>query len=471
MRRVKIVATVGPACADEKTLAALIREGADVLRINASHTTPEDLRRWITLIRKTSVFVGKNIAILVDLQGPRVRTGRFKSGELALLPNMEVFIRMTASEDARQGEIVTACREFSRMVQVRDRILLDNGTMELEAIKVEAAGVHCRVITGGVLGDNKGINLPNAPTALLVSAEKDMVDLAIAAELNVDYVALSFVRSEDDVLTVKRWLKNAEKTISIIAKIEKASAVQCITAILDQCEGIMLARGDLGIEIGVEKVPAVQKRLIELANERKVPMITATQMLESMMHCPRPTRAEASDVANAVFDGTDAVMLSGETASGKYPVESVKMMAQIILEAEGFLASTAKGKVSEAVSALDAITHAAKDAAHYLKAEALVVFTVSGETAVRLSKLRSALPIIVFTPSKEVYARLALLRGVKAFIISDIKEIKTAIKDADQMIIKNGLLKQGNFVMVVSGARAFLDMKFMTKVHRIGEAD
>ncbi|PIQ86721.1 MAG: pyruvate kinase, partial [Candidatus Omnitrophica bacterium CG11_big_fil_rev_8_21_14_0_20_45_26] len=408
MRRVKIVATVGPACSDTKILAALLREGADVLRINASHTTPEGLREWIHKIREAAEIVQKNISILVDLQGPRVRTGRIKKGRIVLKPKTQINIRI-GPDIGSNSEIVTPCREFSRMIRAGDRVLLDNGVMELEAQFVEPECVQCRVITGGVLGENKGINLPNAPVTLPALTTKDLADLKIAEELNVDYVALSFVRSEEDVLTIKQWLEKAGKNIPVIAKIEKPRAVNRIQQILEHTDAVMIARGDLGIEMGVEKIPAIQKRLIKFANDRKVPIITATQMLESMMHCPRPTRAEASDVANAVFDGTDAVMLSGETAIGKYPVEAVRTMSRIILEAESHVKeSPENGQQATKGSELDAIVRAAKDAAHYLKAEAIVVFTVSGKTAVHISKLGSDLPIIVLTPSKEVQARLAL---------------------------------------------------------------
>lgn len=471
MRKTKIIATAGPACMDEKTLKALLTAGADVIRINASHTTPQILKRWILLVRKTAASLNKTTGILVDLQGPRVRTGKLKGGKCLLKKDQELVIEIGDGQgDANR--IFTQCKPFPRMLKKGDPILIDNGNIRLRVLSVTSRQVKCRVEIGGLLGENKGINLPNAPITLPALTGKDIADLKIASALNVDYVALSFVRSEEDVFTIKNWLARRKKNIAVIAKMEKPSAVSRSWAILNAAHGLMVARGDLGIEMGVEKVPVVQKELIERSNLIGVPVITATQMLESMIEHPAPTRAEASDIANAVFDGTDAVMLSGETAIGKYPVEAVKVMAGIVSEAERNLRPSPPDNDRATVgidTPVRAITHAAYNAASDIQAKAILVFTRSGKTAQLISKLRPACPVIALVPSIKECGRLILLRGVIPIAMPHSKTTDTMIRAANKAILSRALLKRGDVTVIVSGRQAIPGARYMTKIHKVGE--
>ncbi len=473
MKKTKIVATVGPACEKESMLKAMVREGADVFRINASHTNAQGLKYWIRKIRKATRFAPKPVSILVDLQGPRVRTGRLKDGKPVTLKKGDKVSILPSSKAGSGNIITTTCREFPRMVKSGDRILIDNGLIELEAISVKKV-ISCKVVMGGILGENKGINLPSAPVTLPAIGPKDQADLEAAVEGNVDYIALSFVRSEKDVLAVKKWLGRRGKNIPVIAKIEKPRAVDHIQSIVEISDGIMVARGDLGIEMGVERVPVIQKTLITEANRRYSPVITATQMLESMMESPRPTRAEASDIANAVFDGTDAVMLSGETAIGKYPLEAVRTMSKIVLEAENHL-----GEIQADLPSLKmipvqdlfirAITHAARHAAKDLGAKAVVVFTMTGKTVRLIAKFRPLSLIIAVSPNIQISRRLSLYRGVLPLQIKHHKNVNVMIRQADNAISRLGLLKKGDPVVLLSGKNAFPYASYTVKIHRIGE--
>ena len=472
MRKTKIVATVGPACEKPSALAALILAGADVLRINASHTTPARLEEWILLIRRVSGSLHKTTGILVDLQGPRVRTGLLHGGgPLPLRKGETVWITPGAGRGAG-SVIATPCREFPRMVRKGDPILLDNGLLELKVLSLGKTGIRCRVIQGGLLGENKGINLPQAPATLPSLTKKDLVDLQAAVRHPVDYIALSFVRNPTDVVALKGWLRRRVE-IPVIAKIEKPSAVRQIQSVLAEADGIMVARGDLGIEMGAEKIPVVQKELIEEAHRAEVPVITATEMLETMMEKPRPSRAEVSDVANAVFDGTDAVMLSGETAVGKYPVQAVRTMSGILEEAERhikeFSAGTSRLPAREAHSPVHAITGAALKAAENLRAKAIVVFTRSGRTARLVSLLKPACPVISMTSSEAVRRRLTLLRGVIPLPMRHSASTDEMIRQANQAILQSGLLKRGDPVVVVSGKQALPGARYMAKIHLLGE--
>jgi pyruvate kinase len=344
MRKTKIIATVGPACASIGKLQALMQSGADVMRINASHTSPQTLRQWILDVRRAASQLKKFIPIMVDLQGPRIRTGALIGGGPVRLYQGAMVEIIPGLKAGTAERIATSCKQFSSMVAKGDPVLLDNGYLELRVEAVRGDNVHCTIQLGGLLGENKGINLPQAPATLPALTQKDIASLAVATKMKIDYVALSFVRDASDVLTLKKRLKALGRPIPVIAKIEKPWAVQRIEAILRVSECIMVARGDLGIEMGLEKVPLVQKRLIARANTMGIPVITATQMLESMIEHPCPTRAEASDVANAVLDGSDALMLSGETAVGKYSKKAIRMMAKIIDEVERYVTDTQKGK-------------------------------------------------------------------------------------------------------------------------------
>ena len=476
MKKTKIIATVGPACEKNETLKALVRAGADLFRINASHTNPAGLKQWIGRIRKAGLQLGTPVSILVDLQGPRVRTGRLKNGKPLNLKKGNAVIIVPSSAPGFEGRITTSCRQFPKMVKAADSILLDNGLMELEVQKVKGREVSCRVVRGGTLGENKGINLPHAPVTLPALGPKDLRDLRAATHMGVDYIALSFVRSAEDVLTAKRWLKKHGKNVPVIAKIEKPKAVASFSSILDVADGIMVARGDLGIEMGVERVPVIQKLLIAEANRRNLPVITATQMLESMISQPSPTRAEASDVANAVFDGTDAVMLSGETAIGQYPLEVIRVMSQIILDAEKHIgeisAELSSGKgVRPEDRAISSITHAARHAAKDLGAKAIIVFTLTGKTAVLLCKFRPVAPIIALTPSDTISRRLNLFRGVFPLKIRYGKTPYGMILAADKVVMRAGFLMKGDPVVLLSGKYALPGTRYMTKVHSVGDKE
>lgn len=466
--KTKIVATVGPACNTEEKLIRLIKAGADVFRINASHSTPATIRSWVQLIRRASVSAEKLVAVLVDLQGPRIRTGKLKNSKPVQLQKGEFVLLEQGTKPGDEKTIRTSYPGFMKLVRLGSRILLDNGFIELEVKGVEKNGVKCLILAGGMLGENKGINIPDADVGGEPLTSKDIQDLRTALQCRADYIALSFVRSGKDVAIVKNWIKKHGKPIPVIAKIEKPEAVKNIDVILDIADGIMVARGDLGIEMGVERVPVVQKKIIDMANVKKIPVITATQMMESMIEHPRPTRAEASDVANAIFDGTDAVMLSGETAVGKYPVEAVKVMAQVIEQAERYRSHNHDAGIfnAEEVSPIHAIAHAARDAAHQLRARALIVYTVSGKSVLLISKLKPECKIIAATTSKEVCSRLSLFHGVTPLLISSSKAL---IRTTDQAILKSKLLEIGDLTVLVSGKHALPEAQYMLKVHKIGE--
>lgn len=472
MRKTKIVATVGPACETEKKLTALIRAGADMLRINASHTHPQGIKKWIHLIRKAEAGSDKTVSILVDLQGPRIRTGKLKGKKPVFLKSGTRVMIAVSSKPGTEMQITTTCPKFPEMVKAGDTVLLDNGYLELRVLSVKKEGVLSRVITGGYLGENKGINLPHAPITLPALGRKDQNDLKAAIRGRVDYIALSFVRSEKDVRTLKNWLRNRGQDIPVIAKIEKPRAVDNIASILKTSDGVMVARGDLGIEMGVEKIPLIQKRIIEHARRMRIPVITATQMLESMIENARPTRAEASDIANAVLDGTDAVMLSGETSIGKYPLESVKIMAKIIEETEkDFGESSLNGALSDSHPKSEcmenAIVLAARHAAMDTHAKAIIVFTRSGKMVASICKYRPLSKIFALAPSVRVSRRLTIFRGVLPILLPKQKNLQTIFGRAYDFILRKKLLKRGDMVVTLAAEKAFPSNSYLTKVSQL----
>jgi len=471
MRKTKIVVTVGPACQSPEAMEKMIRGGADLFRINASHTNTEQLKEWIKRIQTACVAANERIPILVDLQGPRIRTGSLQNcSPVKLTPEKEVIIQVS-NKPGTEKVISTSCKQFPQMVKKGDPILIDNGMLELKVLSVSKNEIRCRIIIGGLLGENKGINLPKAPSALPALSAKDRKDLLMAISQNVDYLALSFVRTAKDILQIKKILKRQKKNIPIIAKIEKPQAIDHLDSILETADGIMVARGDLGIELGVEKVPLIQKDIIRRTNNKGLPVIIATHMLESMITNATPTRAEASDIANSVLDQTDAVMLSGETAVGAYPLKTLKTMSKIIREVEHF--SQIKGTASQQIpleydiySFIHVITKAARQAVNSLKAKAVVVLTRTGRTAALVSKFSPNAPVIALVPDYSVYRRIAIFKGVKPVKIKYSKKSIELLPQMDKILKKLKMFKKGDSVVLVSGKNAFSDMDYFIKIHR-----
>jgi len=449
VRRAKIVATLGPGSADPALVAALIAAGMDVARLNASHGTQEQLAELIGTVRAAAEDAGKPTAILLDLQGPRIRVGNLPS-PLTLTVGQEVVF--APEETVAAGEIPTTHAALAADVRVGGRILLDDGLIAAEVTAVEPPRVRSRVVSGGVLSSHKGINLPGIQVSAPALTLKDRADAAFAAVQGVDYVALSFVRRAEDIADLRALLPGS---IRIIAKIEKDTALADAERIIEAGDAVMVARGDLGVELPFEEVPLVQKRLIRLAIAHRRPVITATQMLESMVHHPRPTRAEASDVANAILDGTDAVMLSAETAVGAYPREAVEAMDRIIREIEGHadLRTCAEPCADAGTPARTehAVAEAAVAAARMLHVPLLVGFTKSGFSARVLAASRPPVPILVVTDDERTYRQMALIWGVIPMLAHEPPNYETMLDAAREQILARGYARKGDRVVVTAG--------------------
>jgi len=472
LRRTKIVATVGPACDSEEKLNALMEAGVDVFRLNFSHGEQAAKSVIIRTIRELSQRRERAVAILGDLQGPKIRTGKMQGGSLELVAGSEVTI--TTRELLGSGETIpTIYQGLPGDVVPGDRILLDDGLMELRVLGVTGPDVRCTVVSGGLLKDRKGINLPGAKVSAPALTEKDREDLQFCILEELDYVALSFVRQASDVQELKDILKGHQSDLRVIAKIEKPEAVTNFDAILEVSDGIMVARGDLGVEINPEKVPLIQKRIIRSCNLAGKPVITATQMLESMVLNPRPTRAEVSDVANAILDGTDAIMLSAETASGKYPIEAVTMMVQVARDVEGdpHLKSQVFHEIHELEGSpclAEVIGQAACRVAEGVGAAAILAFTQTGSTAALVSKYRPALPIYAVTPSRKVRRMLTLFAGVHSLRVVIEGDTETQIRSVERTVLEKGRLKQGDVVVITMGSPlSSPGTTNLMKVHRL----
>ncbi len=413
-RRAKIICTIGPACHSEAAMRDLLRLGMDVARLNFSHGTHEDHARNIEHLRRAAEFEHRTVCILQDLQGPKIRTGRLEQREPVLLQTGSRVIITPRDIAGTPTRISTTFPGLAHEIESGVRILLSDGLIELRVCSVRGKDVVCEVLNGGMLGEHQGINLPGVALSIPALTEKDRTDLEFGLKHAVDAVALSFVRSGEDVRTVKQIIAACGSDVPVIAKLEKPQAIDHLEEILEASDGVMVARGDLGVEMAPEKVPVIQKHIIQRAAEWRKPVITATQMLESMIENPRPTRAEASDVANAIFDGTDAVMLSAETATGKYPREAVAMMARIVVEAESSIEFTRSRRrrenrgLSIAESICESIANAAKD----LPMSAIAVFTETGNTARMISKYRPPAPVYAFTYIAPTVHRMNLYWGV-----------------------------------------------------------
>lgn len=469
-RRTKIVATVGPASSNETQLDKLLEAGVDVFRLNFSHGNHADKAMVIDLIRSLSKQHQRAVAILGDLQGPKIRTGLMKNGGIDLVAETEVHI--TTRKVLGEGSIFpTIFQKLPGDVKPGDQILLDDGLMELKVLSTDGTDVKCRVITGGLLKDRKGINLPGVAVSAPALTGKDKEDLLFCIEKKLDYIALSFVRSAADVETLRQILNQHQTELKIISKIEKPEAIDKFDQILAISDGIMVARGDLGVETSPEKVPLIQKQIIRKCNQAGKPVITATQMLESMVNNPRPTRAETSDVANAIFDGTDAVMLSAETAAGKYPVESVTVMSKVARDVEQELQYSLNPLLNPcSVDLTEAIGQAACQIANCVQAKAILAFTQTGNTAALVAKYRPALPIYAVTPSHTVRRRMALYSGVRSIRVTIEGTTEAQIQSVEKAVLKYGALNKDDVVVITMGSPlSDPGTTNLIKVHRLGE--
>ena len=466
-RKAKIVCTIGPASAGKEVIFSLIRNGMDVARLNFSHGDYATHKRFMELIREGSRKYGRRVAILQDLQGIKIRVGHIEGGEIELKRGSEVLL-IPGHGVGKQGRIFISYPALLKDTKSGGRILLDDGLIQLSVLGKTRNALRTKVVEGGLLRDRKGVNLPGVKISAVSFTKKDKKDLLFGIRMNVDYVAVSFVRDADDVRKVRRWLLEKKEQIPLIAKIEKPEALCNIEEILSEADGIMVARGDLGVEIPPEEVPLIQKGLIDKANKKGKIVITATQMLESMTEHLRPTSAETTDVANAVLDGTDALMLSAETASGKYPVSALKMMDRIISYTESIRegeSSYIRGNAF-AEAAADAACRAAED----VKARVLVTFTQSGFTAGLVSKFRPRVPIIAFTPDEKMGRRLCLYWGVTPKIMKLPKTTDEMIENVEKSLLDERIVNKGDRIVITSSSPLSTQGKtnFM-KLHRIGE--
>ncbi|GGH57017.1 pyruvate kinase [Rothia aerolata] len=471
MRRAKIVCTIGPAISAPEKIAAAIEAGLNVARLNMSHGDHEVHTNSYTTIREQSQKLGKNVAILADLQGPKIRLETFKNGVEILEPG-DTFKITTEDIEGTKEICGTTFKGLPGDVKPGDTLLIDDGKIRLEAIEVNETTVTSRVVVGGPVSDHKGINLPGVAVSIPALTEKDERDLRFALNLGVDIIALSFVRSGDDILRVHEIMDEEGIRLPVIAKVEKPQAVENLQDIVDKFDGIMVARGDLGVEFPLEEVPLVQKRAIELARRWAKPVIVATQVLETMINNPTPTRAEASDCANAILDGADAVMLSGETSVGKYPIITIQTMARIVASTEerGLYRVPELGTSPKTRGG--AITRAAVNVADQLDVDYITAFTQSGDTARRLARLRPSKPVIAFTPDPKVRAFLALLWGVQA-VQSDFAGSTDEMTGlVDRFLLEHKLAKANDLMVMAAGSPpGVAGSTNLLKVHRVGDVD
>jgi pyruvate kinase len=471
-RRAKIVATLGPASNTEPVIRKLVRAGMDVVRLNFSHGSHEGKLAVIQILRRISREENKPICILGDLQGPKIRTADLKDHQPVLLKEGGRLV-ITPREVEGTAELVgTTFKTLAENVEQGSRILLSDGLIELRVHEVIGDDVVCEIVNGGLLGEHKGINLPGIPVRVPSLTEKDAEDLEFALKNGVDAIAVSFVRSAEDVRLVRNRVAALGHETWIIAKLEKPQAIEDLDAILTASDGIMVARGDLGVELPPEQVPAIQKHIIRRATAFRKPVITATQMLESMIENPRPTRAEVSDVANAVYDGTDAVMLSGESAIGKYPVEAVSMMARIVVDAERNIKELKADRrqhqhihLSIAETICEATAHAADD----LELRAIAVFTESGMTARQLSKYHPNSPVFALSPAEVTINRLNLLWGTTPILCPKVNTTEALVECAESLLEQGGHVKPREVIAIVAGTRTRSGSTNFLRLHAIGE--
>ncbi|MFJ2839763.1 MULTISPECIES: pyruvate kinase [Nocardia] len=470
MRRTKIVCTLGPATATQDRIRELVESGMDVARLNFSHGEHADHADNYKMVRAASDETGRAVGILADLQGPKIRLGRFTDGRTTWANGEQV--RITVDDvDGTHDRVSTTYKQLAQDAKAGDRLLVDDGKVGLTVESIDGNDVVCRVTEGGPVSNNKGLSLPGMDVSVPALSEKDIEDLEFALKLGVDFIALSFVRSPSDIELVHDIMDKVGRRVPVIAKLEKPEAIDNLEAIVLAFDAVMVARGDLGVELPLEQVPLVQKRAIQMARENAKPVIVATQMLESMIENSRPTRAEASDVANAVLDGADAVMLSGETSVGAWPIDAVRTMSRIVTAVESetnrvppltHVPRTKRGVIS----------YAARDIGERLNAKALVAFTQSGDTVRRLARLHTPLPLLAFTPLPEVRSQLTLTWGTETFIVPMVDSTDAMIHQVDQALLSMDRYRKGDLVVIVAGSPpGTVGSTNLIHVHRIGEED
>src|SRR5438874_530650 len=463
LRRTRIVCTIGPSSASPQVMRAMVQAGMDVARLNFSHGDADTHRAAARTVREAAEDAGRPVALLGDLQGPKIRTGpvggtfqRLVRGRSVLLVGAGRHLSSggfaTPSNASGEELIQVSHVELVQALRPGDRVLLDDGRIELAVRSVSDGRAEASVMRGGLLGERKGVSVPGRPLPLPALTEKDLEDLRLAMELDVDYLALSFVRRAEDIVICQQHITGHNKTVPVIAKLEKLEAIRNLDAILEVADAVMVARGDLGVELKLGDLPAVQKDVIDRANRAGVPVITATEMLESMVTSNRPTRAEASDVANAIWDGTDAVMLSQETSIGAHPVEAVRAMATICQAAQKHPSYERARQVWREPGQIgSAIAHAAASTAGELDAKLIIAFTESGTTALRCSKARPEMPVVAASPHPEVLRRTALYSGVLPLLVSPGRDTDEMIANATEAAVQSGMVRPGDRVVVVAG--------------------
>ena len=454
IRRTKIVATLGPASSSPEMIVKLMEAGVNVFRLNFSHGEKEFHKHNIELIREHSKRLGFPVGVLQDLQGPKIRTATFENGKIELEQGQRFLLTCDDDSPGDNTRVGVTYKGLYNDVKAGDALRLDDGRLELEVHAVHNQVIETTVILGGELSNNKGINIPNADLSIPSLTDKDVEDLLYGAELEVDWVAMSFVRSRDDLLLARHYLARAGSRAKLMAKIEKPGAVERFGEILKEVDGVMVARGDLGVELPPERVPQIQKRIIRRCIEAGKPVVTATQMLESMIQNPSPTRAEASDVANAIYDGTDAIMLSGETAVGAYPDKAVAMMNRIALTVENdekYREDMREHPPATDESTADAVSQAACQMAHSLDAQVIVTFTSSGSTALRVSRNRPNAPILAITPNSLAQRQMSLAWGVYPFLSDDIDSTDEMVTHASRSIAETSLAEDNARYIITAG--------------------
>jgi pyruvate kinase len=469
-RRTKIVCTIGPASSSREALDRLVAAGMDVARLNFSHGTHAEHAQAVRAIREGEADWGRSITILQDLQGPKVRLGTFVGGQ-AMLVTGERFTLTVKSVKGTASRSSINHPEFLAELKPGDQVWMDDGMIQLTVEKVEDGEAHCRVTSGGPVADHKGVSLPRLPLPVSCLTPKDRDDLHFGIEHGVDYVAVSFVRSAADIQEVRKFLHEQGANLPIVAKLERAEVVANLASILALVDAVMVARGDLGVEVPLEEIPVIQKDVIRQARLGKVPVIVATQMLESMVNHTRPTRAEVSDVATAIFDGADAIMLSAETATGQHPVETVEVMARIAERAERAMpASGAARQRPEAYGFPEAVAEAACQAARLLHAKAIVAFTQSGFTARLISQDRPDVPIVALTPFPEVQRRLGLFWGVSSRLVHKVETTDEMIEEIESTLLADGTVRNNDVLIIISGAPMWVTgTTNLLKFHRVGD--